>query len=78
MNHWNHRVLVHQTDNELFYIIHEVHYDETGIPHSYTENGVPACGESIEEITWVLNMFREALKKPVLWSGEKFPLEYKG
>ncbi|MFI5137238.1 MAG: hypothetical protein ACHQIM_05375 [Sphingobacteriales bacterium] len=78
MSHWNHRVLVHQTDNELLYIVHEVHYDEMGIPHSYTENGVPVCGESIEEIKWVLDMFREALKKPILWSGEKFPLEYQG
>ena len=74
---WNYRVLAHQDKEEIFMKIHEVYYDESGKPNGYTENAVSASGETTDEILSVLNRMKECCKRPVLWAGEKFPLEFK-
>lgn len=74
---WNHRLLAHQSPNgEVYLHIHEVYYDENGKPNGYTEDPVSVGGETVREITWVLNRMKECRKKPILWAGEKFPSEY--
>ncbi len=73
---WNHRILAHQHNDEVYFMIHEVHYDED-TPRAYTEKGVAVGGDSIKDITWVLHKMLACRKKPILWAGDKFPQEYK-
>lgn len=72
---WNHRVLAHKDGDDYYFQIHEVYYDENGIPNSYTANGVSVGGESLEAINWVLYKMRECINKPIL-SKENFPHEW--
>lgn len=74
---WNHRILAHEHSGEITFQIHEVYYDESGIPNSYTANAVGVTSESLKGITWTLNKMKECRKKPILWAGDKFPNEYK-
>jgi hypothetical protein len=76
---WNHRILAHeQHGDEPYFMIHEVHYDKDGNPEAYTEKGVPVGGNSIKDITWVLNKMLACRKKPILSAGKNFPTEYGG
>jgi len=74
---WNHRILAHEHDGEVYLQIHEVHYNENNIPVRYTERAVFIGGENLKSITWTLNKMLECRTKPILWAGEKFPNEYK-
>lgn len=75
---WNHRILAQKQPNGDVYLqIHEVYYDENGLPNGYTKNPVSVGGEDLKAITWTLNKMLEAKKKPVLWDGELFPQEVK-
>ena len=69
---WNHRVLAHKDGDEVWFSIHEVYYDENGIPKSYTANGVNVGGNSIKDLSWTLDKMKECLDKPIL-SLENFP-----
>ena len=73
---WNHRVLAHKYKDEVYFEIHEVLYDENGVPNGYTEKGITVGGENIKGIRWTLNKMKECLKKPILWAGDEFPKEY--
>ena len=73
---WNHRVLAHKYQEEVFFKIHEVFYDENGIPNGYSAEAETIHGENIKEIRWTLNKMKECLKKPILWAGDDFPKEY--
>jgi hypothetical protein len=72
---WNHRVLAHETNDEVYFQIHEVYYDKDGNPDGYAEDGTTVGGESIESISWVLEEMTKCLKKPIL-SVNNFPKEY--
>ncbi len=69
---WNYRVIefVCPMSNETWQAIHEVFYDEHGMPESYGED--PASVTSSDsngnqaDLGWVLDKMREALDKPVL------------
>jgi hypothetical protein len=74
---WNHRVLAHEHNGEMFFEIHEVHY-EGEVPKMYTVDSVSVSGESIADLRWVLDKMQSCLDKPVLWKGDKFPQEYEG
>jgi len=74
---WNYRVMAHDYDGEIYLEIHEVYYNSKKVPDSYTFNSVGVGGENIKELEWVLQRMKEALNKPILWAGEKFPQEYK-
>lgn len=73
---WNHRILAHEIDGEIYLQIHEVHYSEKGIPNGYTENAISVGGEDLKAISWTLDKMKECTKKPILWAGDKFPDEY--
>jgi len=70
---WNHRVIRHVsasplakgTEFEVFYQIHEVHYED-GVPKLVTNDGARVGGDSLEEIEQTLSLMRDALKEPVL------------
>jgi len=74
---WNHRILAHEFKGEIFLQIHEVYYNENGIPDSYTERAISVGSETIKGITWTLNKMLECRNKPILWAGDKFPCECK-
>jgi hypothetical protein len=73
---WNHRILAHEQNGEFYFQIHNVHYTND-IPDGCGELPVPIGSETLKGIQWTLNRMQEALKKPVLWAGEKFPQECK-
>jgi hypothetical protein len=73
---WNHRILAHESKEEVYFQIHEVYYTDNK-PDGYTANAVSVGGDTLKSINWTLNKMKEAIKKPVLWSGEKFPNECK-
>jgi hypothetical protein len=82
MGGWNHRILATEYSNglghtELYFQIHEVYYDDQGLPYTHTINPIPVAAESMEELNWVLGEMQKATQKPILWAGEKFPQEYK-
>jgi len=73
---WNHRVLAHKYQEKIYFEIHEVLYDENGIPNGYTAEPVTIGSEDIKGMRWTLNKMKECLKKPILWAGDDFPKEY--
>jgi len=75
MSNWNYRVLAHKGE-EVFFQIHEVYYNEEGIPNGYTEKDVGVGSESPEGLSWVLDKMKECIDKPIL-SADNFPNEYK-
>jgi len=74
---WNHRILAHDTDGEIYLQIHEVYYNKKGIPDGYTANAISVSGDDLESITWTLDKMKECLEKPIIWADDKFPDEYK-
>lgn len=73
---WNHRVMAHIYGEEVYFKIHEVHYNKNGIPHLYSEDAIAIQGDTIKSLKWTLNKMKGCLKKPVLYYGERFPEEY--
>ena len=73
---WNHRLLAHKDGDDVFFQIHEVHYDKNGIPNGYTSNGVSVGSDSIAGVKGVLEKMIKCIDKPIL-SVENFPNEYK-
>jgi hypothetical protein len=73
---WNHRVLAHKHNNEIYFKIHEVYYDAIGKPDGYTANAVCVSAEDINSIIWTLDKMKECIEKPILWAGSKFPQEF--
>jgi hypothetical protein len=70
---WNHRVLAHENNGEIYFQIHEVNYDLDNKPIGYSENPITIGGEEMSSLRWINNQISECLKKPVLWAGDKFP-----
>ena len=71
---WNHRVLEHTDNDQVYYMIHEVYYDDKGVPNGYAENGTKVLGDTTMELKWALDRMLDALSKPIL-SVENFPKE---
>lgn len=78
---WNHRVMVRESwwngKNYISFGIHEVYYDEDGVPNSYTADAIDTSFEDFKGLRWSINKMKEGMKKPILWYGDKFPEEYK-
>jgi hypothetical protein len=70
---WNHRVLAFEHKGNVYFQIHEVYYNENGVPNSYAENAVSISVEEFDELEWTLDRMKECLKKDVLWGDERFP-----
>ena len=79
---WNHRLIAHIEENEneneeeVYFQIHEVYYDNDGEPEGYTKNGVSVGSDSLEGINWVLDKMKECIDKPIFLADD-FPKEYK-
>lgn len=68
--HWNYRVIRHDDSNEhrtyIWFGIHEVFYDDNGVPAACTENAMAPYWEPEENGEDVLRMMNLAFNKPVL------------
>lgn len=73
---WNYRVLVFVQGDETVTQICEVYYDKEGKPNGYTDKNIVASSTGKEGLVWMLSMYKDALKKPMLYGGDKFPQEY--
>jgi len=63
---WNYRVIKHVYEEEEFFQIHEVYYDDNENPHSMTEEGIVPYGDTTEELSRSMIHMMGALIKPVL------------
>jgi len=63
---WNHRVVRKVYEGEALFGIHEVFYDDDGIPHAVTVDPVGVVDETLEELAQTLEWMRKALGKPTL------------
>ena len=73
---WNHRVIAYREGREFWYQIHEVYYDENGVPEMYTKGAVTVVASTFKALDWQLDRLKECLSKPIL-SAENFPEEFK-
>lgn len=60
---WNYRI-VESTNGELS--IHEVYYDDMGVPTDWTAEGVAPYGETMAELNTCFNMMQDAFYEPIL------------
>lgn len=66
MKGWNHRI-VHKVDETSEILgIHEVFYDDEGIPEMVTVNPVGAVGDTLLELREELLSMLAAFEKPIL------------
>jgi hypothetical protein len=73
---WNYRVLAFENSEETIFAICEVYYNEKETPNGYADPNKTISDNGIKGLRWVLNKQKGALKKPILYGGEKFPQEY--
>ncbi len=64
---WNYRVVktVHE-DGYTSYGIHEVFYDDDGLPCACTQDPIDVFADSEQELREVYNMMKEAFEQAVL------------
>ncbi len=74
---WNYRIIAHNVFHEVYLQVHEVYYSNDNMPYSYTLNPITIGGIDKPGIEWALNKMSLALKKPILWAGDRFPQEVK-
>lgn len=78
--YWNYRVMVTETVEGPFFSVREVHYINHK-PEFYSEKEAELYSEFenhfIDEFEEQIEMIKEAFKKPVLYTGKKFPKEFK-
>lgn len=75
---FNYRVLAQQyPDSDFMHFgIYDVYYDEAGKPNAYGDRIHTLDAASAKDLKWMAKRTIEALAKPILWYGDKFPQEY--
>ena len=67
---WNHRVITKEyrgfNEVEVLFEIHEVYYNDDGIPEMCTEDAVGVVGDNLAELKQTLRWMRKALRQPIL------------
>lgn len=67
---WNYRIMRHSgaaaANDEPFYAVHEVHYDQDNRVNGWTEEPVGCSGETVAELSRDIAWYLTALIKPVL------------
>ena len=74
--HWNHRVIKKECRNdadETTYGIHEVYYNNNGVPTMCTEEPIRLLGDSVKDLKETLERMMKALDNPVLDYDKDFP-----
>ena len=62
-SHWNYRI-IEEKNGDLS--IHEVYYDDNGVPTDWTSEGVAPYGETMQELNTNFNMMQDAFYENVL------------
>ena len=73
---WDYRLLAHEESGEIIFKIHVVHYDIYFKPIDYTKNSPSLSSENLNDLDLQLKRMNESVKKPILWSGDKFPRKF--
>lgn len=73
---WNYRVMAQMDGDDVYLNIHTVYYTDN-IPDRYSELPSQIGGSTLSEVEFDIDMAKRALSKPILWSGHRFPEEYK-
>jgi len=63
---WNHRVIRHVNDGEVWFAIHEAYYNKQGGIWSITTEPIAPVGESRAELKRTIELMLDAVKNPVL------------
>ena len=63
---WDHRVLAHEHKGELTFEIHEVFYNDDGVPNMCTENAVGVASDTLPGLSHTLRLMLAALMEPIL------------
>ena len=67
---WNHRVLAREykgfNEIEFTFSIHEVFYNDDGVPEMCTEDPVGVVGDTLAGLSETLRLMRSALIEPIL------------
>lgn len=72
MSHWNYRIVKYRNGDG--YGLHEVHYDDDGLPYAMTKRPTCFVGADPKEIVDGLVMARtDARKRPVFDQPKKWP-----
>jgi hypothetical protein len=74
---WNHRVVKRTFNDEVFYGIHEVYYDDDGTINGCTMEPVAIQEESVEDLEVTLTRMLQCAVKPVLDFDTDIPSENK-
>jgi len=64
--HWNHRIVRKWIDNEPWYSIREVFYNDDNTVYAYTQDAIAPEGESTEILRQTLEWMLKCLDNPVL------------
>jgi len=68
---WNHRVVQKRDPyDEVYYEIHEAHYNDAGELCAITESPISPFGEDVNALKWVLEHMLKACETPILVDGE--------
>jgi hypothetical protein len=66
MAHWNYRLVRKTAGDEPFFELHEVFYDDAGVPTGMTDEPVGFGGDTPEEVASALEMaLRDVRARPV-------------
>ena len=63
---WNHRVIRKVYKSETLLGIHEVFYNDKGVPELVTNNPVKVVGDNLEGMQQTLDWMQKALGEPIL------------
>jgi len=67
---WNYRVLAREykgfNEVDVIFEIHEVYYNDEGVPDMCTEDAIAVDGDNLAELSNTLKRMRKALKRPIL------------
>lgn len=63
---WNYRIIKHEENNEFYYMIHEVFYNNKGKSDSWTKEGIAPFGETLFMLKKDYKQMAEAFSHPVL------------
>jgi hypothetical protein len=73
---WNYRILAFEENDEMVLQICEVYYDNENNPNAYGDKCIVGSTEGKDGLKWLLSKYKEALHKPILYGGDRFPKEY--
>lgn len=69
---WNHRIVQKRDPHydDVYYEVHEAHYNDDGQLCAITENPITPYGDDIEGLKWTLEHMLKACDHPILIDGE--------